>query len=163
MARYHINQWPSPVGLTEKERHAQTKRVLAAAWRFIIKKGNERIVSISQVAAGLGVALGEIRDEARTWHDTNITYCRVAEALRSRLYDFMFAGEGVECQHVRRGAQKVLEMNLAERQLEADNTKMVRTGTSTIINIVNYAAPGKAKRLGEPKAKAKPAKKKGSK
>ena len=65
----------------------------------------------------------------------------------------------------------MLEMNLAERQLEADNTKMIRTGAGTIINIINYARPGKARRLGEPKTvdttgpepKKKPGKKKGAK
>ena len=166
MASYHINLQPSPVGMTEKKRHAQSKRLLNAAWRFIIKKGNERVASISQVAAGLGVSMGELRDEARTWKDTNHTYMRIAEALRARLFDFMLAKEGKECPQVRRSAQKMVEMNLQERQLEADETKMNRVaGTSTIINIINYASPGKARRLGE-KPKPKPApkpKKKGAK
>lgn len=155
MANYLITTWPSPVDQTDTQRHAQTKRILSAAWRFIIKKGNERIASLSQVAAGLGLSVGEIRDAARTWKDTNVTFNRINEALKARLFEFMFAEEEKYCLAVRRSAQKAVEMDLEERQLEADNTKMIRTGTNTIINIVNYARPGMARRLGEPKGKPK--------
>jgi hypothetical protein len=125
--------------------------VLSAAWRYIIKKGNERVASISEVAAGLGLSVPEIRDEARTWTDTSVKYNRIYEALRARLFTFMLAEEKDECQPVRRAAAKMIKMDLEERQLEVDSTKMGHVGGDVIINIVNYARPGKAKRFGEKK------------
>ena len=139
-----VTDWPILAGMSEKARHAQTREVLTKACRYVVRR--PRVATLSQVAAGIGVSVSELRDEAARWTDTDARLHRLITKLRCRMDDFMLhkdLGKVPVC--VRRACAKIINAEIRERQIAADN-HLVIEGSGFVVQIVNYARPGKKKK-----------------
>jgi len=135
---FDITDWPIPAGLTKKQHHAQVKKILTAARKWIAYHTDK--ATLCQVAAGIGLSIGEIRDDSQLWDDTAMIYKRLEEKLRGRLHDVALATD--KASSVTRSAVDMMKLELQERQLSSDNQLVVQ-GTGFTVNVVNYARQGK--------------------
>lgn len=131
-------------GMTDNQRHKVTLNALARA-RALLRK-ETKIATLAQLAAGIFVSLGELRDESSRWVDTDAQLQRISTALRARLHDFMLDSKSGPLRH---SAVSILKLELQERELAADNQLLIE-GSGFVVNIMNYARPGKKPKPAKP-------------
>lgn len=140
-----ITTWKTLDGMSDKQRHHATLNALARATALLRK--DDKIATITQLAAGIFISVAELRDEASRWVDTEAKLHRITTVLRSRLHDWMLKPKGQD--NIRLAAINLLKIELAERQLAADNQLTIE-GSGFVVNIITYFRPGKKHKPADP-------------
>lgn len=94
------------------------------------------LFTLTQVASRLNISVGELRDDARTWKDTEVRVQRLITRLKSRLHDSVLKWDNNAARA--QAALSILQLEMKEGQLSSDNRVMIE-GTGRPVLILNYA------------------------
>lgn len=130
----------------EEARHEHMRALIKRCIEIVCH--HKELCTLTQAASRLNISVGELRDDARAWKDTDVRMQRLITRLKSRLHDRLLNWD--ENAARAKSAHYMLELEMKEGQPSSENRVMVE-GTGMEVSILNFAEfeDGRPKKSGD--------------